>query len=279
VRIEDKDVGYKKLGLKIACNEPAKISVEFGTTQDLGIQTPQTDYTTNPLVSIDQKLLTPGTTYYYKVVAETKTGKHIETSVGTVRTKGYTVRVTVLDKNRKPLAGKSLELHSDVVTVKTNGQGVAEFTDVAPGNHEVRYGSGKKQVSTPIQVADNLAVTAAGQEIATPQNFSVVLSSVVATRFPLVAALVPLLIVLGLIAAVVIMRRKGGNFPPPCHKANGHFPSSVGGVGGSNASPATVQTPGQSAPVDQSLIDKIGLSAPDPGSVIEPGNGKHPEGS
>jgi hypothetical protein len=82
-----------------------------------------------------------------------------------------------------------------------------------------------------------------------------------------------------LIAAVVIMGRRGGNLPPPFNKASGHFPSSVGGVGGPNASTATVQAPGQGAPVDQSLIDKIGLSAPDPGSVIEPGNDKHSEQS
>jgi len=45
--------------------------------------------------------------------------------------------VKVLDENNKPLAGVQVILHSKIQTTKTDKNGVAHFTNVEKGKHQV----------------------------------------------------------------------------------------------------------------------------------------------
>ncbi len=81
--------------------------------------------------------------------------------------------VGVFDKNHKPLRGKTITLHSSPQTVKTDKNGFATFSDVAPGTHHVIYNAGKQTYDEQVAVVNNVQ-TSGDTQTAAAQNFSVV---------------------------------------------------------------------------------------------------------
>jgi hypothetical protein len=141
--------------------------------EQLTTNTPETDFSTTHQVTIDPSLLVPGQQYSYVVVATDQQGNVVQSKVQHFSTKGLTLTVGVFDTNHNPLRGKTVTLHSNPQTVKTDKNGFATFTNVAPGDHHVLYTAGKKTYSQQVTAVNNVQ-TSGSTQTATAQNFSVV---------------------------------------------------------------------------------------------------------
>lgn len=197
------NVQFSTATISLAANVPIQAFIQYGTSKDaLNFKTPLSKSGKIVNVSLDSSQLTPGTTYYYQAVAKDSAGKIVATSaIQSFTTKGFTVKVTVLDSKYRPLAGKTVTLHSAPMQDKTNSAGVATFTGVAPGIHHVEYRIGKHTYSQSVYVADNFT-TNNGAQTAAPQTAAVVLAGYVqpAHTFP-----TRIVVFLGLIAVIAIL--------------------------------------------------------------------------
>lgn len=131
--------------------------------------------------SYDDKTVTSSTTYHYKIEAVdgagNKSDKTSSVSVTTPKSKTSSnaggsntltstgqsgssssstpaaVAITVLGSNHKTVAGATVVINGQ--TAKTDGQGVAHFSNVRSGNYNVAVSYNGKHVSQPVQVAKN----------------------------------------------------------------------------------------------------------------------------
>ena len=162
--------------LSIRTNIPVKISIIYGTSQQTMNQTSaQTSLGTKNVLDLGNGL-TPGTTYYYQIIATDGNGNITKGPVGTFTTKGYTISVTVLDNLNHPIPDQSVTLHSSPMVSQTNSKGVATFTNVAPGIHHLEYVSGGKIYSEVVYVVNDVTGNGA-HETAKPQTAAVVFAN------------------------------------------------------------------------------------------------------
>lgn len=52
-------------------------------------------------------------------------------------TEGYKFKIKVTDTDKKPIEGAKVTIHSNVQEAVTNAEGIAEFSEVEPGDHKV----------------------------------------------------------------------------------------------------------------------------------------------
>jgi hypothetical protein len=169
---------FNKVAISISTTTPVKSYIAYGLNKDsLTLSTTPTPLETTTTVSLDPTQLTPGTTYYYQVVSTDASGNVTKSNIQTVSTKGYNLQVTVLDSKYRPVANQVVTLHSVPTVAKTNSQGVATFTNVAPGMHHIIYQESKSTtVSEPLYV-DNNFTTKGNTQTAAGQSAAVILTS------------------------------------------------------------------------------------------------------
>lgn len=85
--------------------------------------------------------------------------------------------ISLFDKNHQPLRNKTVTLHSQPITGKTNSKGEVIFKGVAPGTHHVIYTMSHQTYDQTLQVANNVQTVGSAQT-APIQNFRVVYSLV-----------------------------------------------------------------------------------------------------
>ncbi|HSX33302.1 MAG TPA: cohesin domain-containing protein [Candidatus Saccharimonadales bacterium] len=172
-----KAVQFDTAGITVSTSVPVQASIAYGTTKDNLNQTTTAvtidKTTTLPLPTS----LTPGTTYYYKVIA-TAAGQTTASSVQALTTKGFTVSILVLDSQHNPIVGKPITLHSATQTAKTNEAGVATFQNTAPGAHHIEYNANGHTYSEAVYIYNNLKSNA-NVEVAPAQNETVTLTGLV----------------------------------------------------------------------------------------------------
>ncbi len=171
--VTSQKVQYTQAELSFVSKTPTKVYIRFGVGEQLTTNTPESDFSTTHQVTIDPSLLVPGQQYSYVIVATDQQGNVVQSKVQHFTTKGLTLTVGVFDTNHNPLRGKTVTLHSTPQTVKTDKNGFATFTNVAPGDHRVLYTAGKKTYSQQVTAINNVQTTGSTQT-ATAQNFSVV---------------------------------------------------------------------------------------------------------
>lgn len=197
---------FTKAKLTLNLSEEAKVSIRFGTTPDnLSIQTAQTGLGKNQEISLDEKLLFPGTTFYYQVIAENSAGVETISEVQSFKTKGYTVRISLQDKNSNPLINKTVTLYSDPVTAKTDEEGIAEFTDVAPGQHRIEYEQDGKVYSQDLLIEDNVQQDVLGVQTASVQNIAIVYNELTQTTTMAISTTIGIVASLALIAGTLYL--------------------------------------------------------------------------
>jgi hypothetical protein len=172
VSARNKLVAYTKAVIHVENAQPAKVLVRFGTAGKLTSATPISGYATKHDISINAGSLEPGTQYTYQVVLITKDGVRKVAPEQTFTTEGMTVYVTVVDKSNRPLRNKTVTLRSAPQSVTTDNNGVAKFTDVAPGMHQLEYESDGGVYSQKLSVANNVMVKD-GKQLADAQRVSV----------------------------------------------------------------------------------------------------------
>lgn len=168
----DKLVTYTTAVIHVTTAQPAKVYVRFGLNGNLATATPTSEYGTTHDLKLDAGSLVPGSTYSYEVVSEAQDGTKTTSLAQTFTTKGLTVYITVLDKNHQPLRNKSVSLHSVPMTAITDDNGVAKFTNVAPGRHTLLYKTAGQNHSQTVTVTNNVT-TKDGRQIADAQHVSV----------------------------------------------------------------------------------------------------------
>jgi flagellar basal body rod protein FlgC len=167
-------VQFSQVTIKAKSNQVVEMLARYGLAKDqLNVTSPAAPNVTEHEIELDSKLLVPGTTYFYQVVAKNQQGQIVATAVESFKTRGFTVAISLHDKNRQPLPNQSATLHSDPVTAKSNDKGVVTFNDVAPGKHMIEFTNAGKKYSQNIEVM-NTVVTNSGIQTADTQNMSIV---------------------------------------------------------------------------------------------------------
>lgn len=171
-------VAMTRATINVNSTVPVKTYINYGLSEKLGKVTTQTDLATKHSVGLDSNLLVPGTTYYYQAVSETASGERITSAIKSFKTKGYTLRIVARTADGKLLKNTKLTLHSDPITAETNNEGVVEFTDIAPGEHELAYEQGSERFTQKLSVVDDKAALASKDQVAAAQSMSVTFGGV-----------------------------------------------------------------------------------------------------
>jgi hypothetical protein len=215
-------------------------------------------------------------TYSYVVVTTDAQGIASQTAIQTFKTPGLKVVVGVFDSNHQPIKGKSVTLHSAPQTVKTDGNGFATFTDVAPGDHHVQYVVGGKTYAQMVTVANNVK-TANGQQTAEPQNFSVVYNLVQTDAH--LSSWIGLSVAVLVVATVVVLARLGRLGIAVQFRRSQEAPLTMQPVVVSGSSTSPVRPTSQSsAPPAASVVEEHLHAIPNPtqplpGSTVAPREG------
>jgi hypothetical protein len=168
---------YTKASFIISTNLPAQVALKYGTTKsNLDQITSYTDPGTKNTINLDNTQLIAGTTYYYQVVTKDAAGNMNVGSVESFKTKGFTLKVTVLDNKYQPLSNKTVTLHSTPMTAKTDGNGVATFTNVAPGSHSLIYSAPNSKLYQHDIYVENNVTSSGAIQTADPQTAAIILT-------------------------------------------------------------------------------------------------------
>jgi len=252
--VSNQDVQFTQAAFTANTTAPTQVYIRFGTSKDALTQQTQPDaFGTTHQLTIDPKLLSPGTTYYYAIVTKDQSGQVSQSDVQSFTTKGLTLTVVVYDKNHKPLAHHQVTLHSTPQTGTTDANGSVTFQNVAPGDHKVIYQAGNQSYTQPLTVANNVQ-TAGATQTAAPQNVAVVYNftqSSSKTGLLSVTALVLIVAAVGAWFFLVQSRKK------PAYAAVAANVTSM---------PSTASVPNTGSPLDTIPQPE----EPQPGSTVAP---------
>jgi hypothetical protein len=265
------DVQFNAVSVQLSASKPftAYIAYGIGDEDQFALRTPSTKLTKSQTVKLDSKHLLSGTTYSYQVIAVDPNGDKTEGPIATFKTKGYSLRVKILDNNNKPLAKKTVTLFSEPIEAKTDSQGVAEFSDVAAGTHHVVYDVGQVKHSQAVVVEENFTTSDGGEQVAVAQN-----AAVIYEELEQPASLAWLLYL------VLIFVLIGGGFMILKRRTTGGGSKGSGTFGGTITSTPTTpssdsSSDSSSATTETDLLQKIsGADTHAPGHTITPSGGE-----
>jgi hypothetical protein len=125
---------------------PSTSSVDYGATAQYGLSAGSEQLTTDHVVK-----LTPvfggHTTVHFTVTSRDASGSTGTSDDNSFTTAGYTISVTVKNKDGKALSGADVSVGGGM-KAKTDSNGVATVSNVAPGNQKVVVNGGKAQFIT-----------------------------------------------------------------------------------------------------------------------------------
>lgn len=259
-------IQYTKGTLQVSSSTPTTAYIKYGFDKtSLPLTTPVSPLATSHLLALDFGSGSAGQTFYYAVVITDANGNQSQTEVEAVKTKGIPVKITVVDKDKKPLKNKTVTLHSDPITVKTDSNGVASINDAAPGNHTLRYTSGGKVYSQPVVIADNVQTEGEVQSAAV-QSFSVTYDFAQPSSpwIAYVGGLVLLAILAG--GAFLIISRRNNSLPKSSF--SGASVVTQEQVQSSTANQPVVSNPEEAKQKQLSRVQYP--KVPSPGNVVQP---------
>lgn len=258
---------FTQAALQLTSSQPTRVYVSYSSDKTHFQNTKYTGLSTSHSVTLDG--LTPGQTYYYYVFSKDQNGHVTKSSEYNFSTKGVSIAVTVYDKNHHVIAGQTVTLHSQAYSQKTNNRGVATFTNVTPGQHELSYTVNGKTYTQPLAVKNNIA-TKNGQQTAPLQTASITFPIVQTSHNSMIVwAIVIAVLLIIIIFVIVASRRRHGVF------GDAQASAAAGAVvGGSSPQPPTSAADTSGA---QDLSDRLGkVQGPEqssPGSTVTPGDG------
>ena len=262
VQIEKDNIQFTKVGIVIKSTTPTKVYVVYGIGDKFDLQTPQTELGIDHTVALDPTKLDPGTTYKYKVVSENEAGVVAESEAKTIKTKGYTLRVTIVGKDGLPLKKKKVTIFSEPQTSQTDRSGVVTFKDLAAGNHTIQYEQDSKQYKKTVLVDDNVKTSESGEQVAGVQNAAVLYEDLVVPKGTNTVAIATLLAVLALLAALFVAFKKG------LFQRSRNQSVIVGG--GPAAAPTQTIDEATSAQLSQDIFTHEYPKVPAPGATVQP---------
>lgn len=72
-----------------------------------------------------------------KIIEEKQIPAETQAEKEQIKQNGYTVKVKVVDTNKKPVEGAKVTIHSKVQEATTDNNGIAQFNNVEPGEHKI----------------------------------------------------------------------------------------------------------------------------------------------
>lgn len=208
--IKVEDITFNSASVTWITNIPADSTVEYGLTDQFGLTAHQDVATTSHKLVLDSPLITPGTTYLFRVKSALKNDTEAVGEQMTFSTKGYTALLKIEDQNSNPLSNVDVTISSPngPITQKTDGSGHVTFTDLPPGKHVV-------VVDTPSGTESSTIDLVPGEETdiesdPTPQQFTIKVAGVSDSAFnfskqTLLVVLIPAILVLfGIILWIVV---------------------------------------------------------------------------
>ena len=167
---------FKGATIEWKTDEDATSAVEFGVNTKYGLAGETAGVTKAHKVTIVSEILIAGVTYHFRVKSADSAGNASVGQDGTFKTKGYLVRIKVVDNQGKPVQGAKVTLASEPQTTKTDKAGIATFSDVAAGKHLVTVETGGKVQTSSIDVKESTEKEIAEGKVAT-QSFETKVTS------------------------------------------------------------------------------------------------------
>jgi len=133
--IHTSSITYNGATIEWDTNEAAAGVVDYGPTSSYGVVASGGAATQKHSVPLDSALLKAGTTYHFRVTSIDAAGNQTASEDQTVRTRGYTVQVKVVDAAGVPLKDAKVGL-SDVHKT-SDAQGLVLFTDMPLGQQTI----------------------------------------------------------------------------------------------------------------------------------------------
>ena len=132
-------------------------TIEYGLTEGRYILSFYDKTLTKEHKMIIGEDLVPGETIYFRVSSKDTDNAGVSKEM-TLKLKGYSVTITVLDSNSNPIPNAEVTLYSSPVKQMTDQQGTVAFTDVSPTRHLVVVKANGIETSKEITVTeDNLS--------------------------------------------------------------------------------------------------------------------------
>jgi hypothetical protein len=148
------NLGFEKATISWITNEKATSVVEYGIAKTLGIIKYNTRLKTSHSITLAKEILTPGTRFFYQVSSKDAAGNVAKSKLTSFKTKGYGVKLRVLNLAGEPLDGAKITIVPDFDTVVADKGGFAIFVDVAPGRHSVNIEIGDQKLAETIVVKE-----------------------------------------------------------------------------------------------------------------------------
>ena len=148
------NIGFEKATISWVTNEKSSTVVEYGISKSLGIVKFNTKLTKSHSITLSKEILTPGTRFYYQVSSKDASGNVAKSKSTSFKTKGYSVKLRVLNLAGEPLGGAKIILIPDFDTVVADKNGFALFVDTAPGKHAVTIEIGDQKLAEEIIVEE-----------------------------------------------------------------------------------------------------------------------------
>lgn len=148
------NIGFEKATISWVTNEKSSTVVEYGISKSLGIVKFNTKLTKSHSITLSKEILTPGIRFYYQVSSKDASGNVAKSKLTSFKTKGYSVKLRVLNLAGEPLGGAKIVLIPDFDTVVADKNGFALFVDTAPGKHAVTIEIGDQKLAEEIIVEE-----------------------------------------------------------------------------------------------------------------------------
>ncbi|MDZ7744528.1 MAG: cohesin domain-containing protein [Candidatus Saccharibacteria bacterium] len=148
--------------VKLEADKPSSLRVGYATGDDeQEIVWERDEKTKHELLVGKDQPLQAGTKYKLQIRLTDTDGNHSDTKTASVRTKGVTFKVKILDQDDQPLVDHPVELHSEPLQATTDDAGYATFEDVTPGKHTLVFEIDGITMRQPVKVGQPLV--AAGE--------------------------------------------------------------------------------------------------------------------
>lgn len=205
------NLSYNTATIEWITNKPASSIVEYGINTNYGLVEENTEKKTSHAVILSSELLTPGTTYHYRVKNVDEENQESVSLDSTFVTKGLSLIVDVQNENGNPLSNRIVTLVTPQGVVKgtTDTNGSVEFKNIAPVTHTVlveENGTTKTAV-VAIKAPSEKEIQEASVK---PQRTLILIAGVASKPFYSPAILLGLIILISLsvIAGFLLKRRK-----------------------------------------------------------------------
>jgi len=199
---------FKGATIEWKTDEAASSIVEYGLNNKYGLSAESSGLTTAHKVVFTSELLLPGEVYHFRVKSSDTAGNMAVGQDATFKALGIPFKVKVIGSNNKPVKGAKVTLASAPVTVTTDKNGIASFSNVSPGKHLVSVDVSGRIQNFPIEVKDATSKEIAAGKINTQTFDAKILESVSSQVIMFLTAIVVGLMVLAVGVGLLWWRRQ-----------------------------------------------------------------------